>query len=432
MPRTRAANRNLKLRGRQYYLVKRVPSDLIKLVGRSLIQEALKTGDVREARRLRDVRLIALERDWHLLRLKLAAPERLPDEFLRRAMEIRQASDLSTGERAELANDLAMEVYTADLVSRGYDPDRLDEEAPKSEVASLAYNLAMRSYADIAEAGEAYLAESELKDTTKKLYEGVFKLTAKEVTGSPSSIDKETARAFLTKVLKSGTKSKINNYVAALSSLWKHLELDPTIWTKPKGKPGKATNQRAGWTDEEVHKLIEAASGSLRLAIRIAAYTGARQGEIASLVYDAEKDHIVIVEEKTESGRRRFPCPDAIRTDVIEWVRAPMKKQAISDGFFRLRVGAVEQTILVDGKPYQRVFHSFRHTVITKLVEADVAEPMIQRIVGHARKGVTQGVYAKVIDPERLREYVNRVRYDEPKESEANVTNSGQLETVAK
>ena len=56
MPRTRAANRNLKLRGRQYYLVKRVPSDLIKLVGRSLIQEALKTGDVREARRLRDVR----------------------------------------------------------------------------------------------------------------------------------------------------------------------------------------------------------------------------------------------------------------------------------------------------------------------------------------------------------------------------------------
>lgn len=411
MPRTRAVNRDLKLRGRQYYLVKRVPSDLIKVVGRSLIQEALKTGDVREARRLRDARLAALERDWHLVRLKLAAPERLPDEFFRKAMEIRRASDLSTSERAELANDLAMEVYTADLVSRGYDPDRMDEEAPTSEVASLAYNLAMRSHADIAEAGEAYLAESELKDTTKKLYNGIYRQTAQEVVGSPESITKDTARAFLTKVARSGTRSKINNYVAALGSLWRFLELEEGLWTKPKVKPGKATNERAHWTNGEVVRLMEAASGSLLRAVRIAAYTGARQEEISGLIYDAEKDHIVVVDSKTDAGRRRFPCPDEIRPDVIEWVKAPMKKQAIADGFLRLRSGVVEQIITIDGRPYQRTFHSLRHTFITKLVEAEVSEPVIQRIVGHARKGVTQGVYAKVVDPETLRNHINKVTY---------------------
>jgi integrase len=88
-----------------------------------------------------------------------------------------------------------------------------------------------------------------------------------------------------------------------------------------------------------------------------------------------------------------------------------MKKQAIADGFARLRNGAVEQTTLIDGRRYQRMLHSPRHAFITKLVEADVSERMIQRVVDHARKGVTQGIYAKVIGPEKLRAYINKIAY---------------------
>jgi integrase len=46
-------------------------------------------------------------------------------------------------------------------------------------------------------------------------------------------------------------------------------------------------------------------------------------------------------------------------------------------------------------KSKELVFHSFRHTMITRLGQAGVAEPIIKAIVGHERTGVTQQVYFK-------------------------------------
>jgi len=39
------------------------------------------------------------------------------------------------------------------------------------------------------------------------------------------------------------------------------------------------------------------------------------------------------------------------------------------------------------------VFHSLRHTLITRLSQADVPEPVVKAIVGHAQEGVTQQHY---------------------------------------
>ena len=41
------------------------------------------------------------------------------------------------------------------------------------------------------------------------------------------------------------------------------------------------------------------------------------------------------------------------------------------------------------------VFHSLRHTMVTRLGQAGVAEPIYQCVVGHAREGVTQEVYLR-------------------------------------
>ncbi|MEM9765790.1 MAG: site-specific integrase, partial [Pseudomonadota bacterium] len=46
-------------------------------------------------------------------------------------------------------------------------------------------------------------------------------------------------------------------------------------------------------------------------------------------------------------------------------------------------------------KDQSLVYHSFRHTMVTRLGHAGVAEPIIQSIVGHARSGVTQEVYLR-------------------------------------
>jgi len=39
------------------------------------------------------------------------------------------------------------------------------------------------------------------------------------------------------------------------------------------------------------------------------------------------------------------------------------------------------------------VFHSYRHTVVTRLMQVDVPEPIVKALVGHTREGVTQQHY---------------------------------------
>lgn len=41
------------------------------------------------------------------------------------------------------------------------------------------------------------------------------------------------------------------------------------------------------------------------------------------------------------------------------------------------------------------VFHSLRHTMVTRLAQVGVPEPPYQEIVGHERQGVVQRVYFK-------------------------------------
>jgi integrase len=41
------------------------------------------------------------------------------------------------------------------------------------------------------------------------------------------------------------------------------------------------------------------------------------------------------------------------------------------------------------------VFHSLRHTMVTRLGQAGVSEPIYQCLVGHAREGVTQEIYLR-------------------------------------
>jgi len=55
------------------------------------------------------------------------------------------------------------------------------------------------------------------------------------------------------------------------------------------------------------------------------------------------------------------------------------------------------------------VYHSLRHTMITRLAQADVPEPVYQCVVGHARAGVTQKGYMKEGDTLiQLRDAVER------------------------
>ena len=63
------------------------------------------------------------------------------------------------------------------------------------------------------------------------------------------------------------------------------------------------------------------------------------------------------------------------------------RSHAISKAFGRLRTAA--------GFSKLYVFHSFRHTVVTELIRADVPDALAKELVGHENKSVTHSVYSK-------------------------------------
>lgn len=55
------------------------------------------------------------------------------------------------------------------------------------------------------------------------------------------------------------------------------------------------------------------------------------------------------------------------------------------------------------------VFHSLRHTAVTKLLQAGVEEPIVKTLIGHAQEGVTQNVYAKGYKISQLKQAIDNL-----------------------
>jgi integrase len=196
--------------------------------------------------------------------------------------------------------------------------------------------------------------------------------------------------------------------------------------------------EREAFTDAEVLKLIGAVSAApadklskpyMRWVPLIGAYSGMRLEEICQLqladivevggipvfnVSDADGKRL-----KTAQSRRTVPMHnELVHLGLLEYVRELRGKgqtrlfpelskgrdgysQVVSKWFrrWRKRVGL--------GKP----FHSLRHTVSTKLREADVLMDLVSDIVGHARSDNETGRYAKEASVQRKAEALAKLRY---------------------
>lgn len=200
--------------------------------------------------------------------------------------------------------------------------------------------------------------------------------------------------------------------------------------------PKRASEERQAFSDEDLAKLFQhdgyrQGRGTLPhryWAPLIALYTGARQNEIAQLhvadFYEVGGVPFISINDqgegkrlKSKAGKRAIPIhAELVRLGLLRYVdelRAadvtrlfPELKlqrdgygQAVSKWFqrYRRQCGIVEA-----GK----VFHSFRHTVIDRLKQADVPKEKIAALVGHEDDSVTFGRYGKDFSPVIMREVV--------------------------
>lgn len=147
-------------------------------------------------------------------------------------------------------------------------------------------------------------------------------------------------------------------------------------------------------------------------------FTGARLNEICQLdIADVQQDgetwFLNITDEgdenksvKSQAGRRKVPLhSELIRLGFLDFVTSrnastrlfPDYSYSTNGGYGRNLGRWCNESFLpkLGIKQSGLVFHSLRHTVVTRLGQASVPEPIIQCIVGHARSGVTQEVYLR-------------------------------------
>lgn len=177
------------------------------------------------------------------------------------------------------------------------------------------------------------------------------------------------------------------------------------------GGADTAGKDREIYTRADTLKLQRAALDNddqpLADLIALGWYTGARIEELCRLT----KDSVIAVDgvqcfdfpkSKSKASKRVVPihpsllaAVDRLSKDSTDAFLIPTesadkygkRSHAISKAFGRLRTAA--------GFSKLHVFHSFRHTVVTELIRADVPDALAKELVGHETGSVTHDVYSK-------------------------------------
>ncbi|MDR6430533.1 site-specific integrase [Brucella pseudogrignonensis] len=154
-------------------------------------------------------------------------------------------------------------------------------------------------------------------------------------------------------------------------------------------------------------------------ATLIGVYSGARLGEIAQLhirdIREEDGTWVFDINEegdrkslKTSAARRLVPVHNKlIEAGLLDYVQAMADKHASrlfpdftydpKNGWGRQQSRWFNDRLLVQLglKSKTRVFHSLRHTVNTRLLQAGVADPLVKSIIGHEQDGITHRQYFK-------------------------------------
>lgn len=269
---------------------------------------------------------------------------------------------------------------------------------------------------------EAYLKQYAGKDQTRysrcqtwadrighlslaELNRAVIRDTLKQIASEPAK--KFAGRNHLGEAVFRAAKGGIsgptqNRLVAALYAAlaWaqdEDVEYAPEDWVIPRVKMKEESHPRDRClTEEETQRLLTAAQASswpmMHLLIRIATTTGARRNEIRTMRWE-----YVSLEERTVT----FPTTKNGKPRTVPLLREicdELKLYAKQTGYVftgtrkknqPFSFEAQWQETLKRAKLKGVLFHTLRHSAITKMISSSVPVLVVQEIVGHSSSHMT-------------------------------------------
>ncbi|EKK7694986.1 tyrosine-type recombinase/integrase [Cronobacter sakazakii] len=388
--------------------------------GRKTLVRSLNTSDLRVARRKRDV----IADEYHRVR-EIAEPPK-PDSlqdtisYLQSVAKYAKASPVAQ-------RDNRLEPSTAP------NNNKANKLAPSCPSLVKMLDVYLLQNADVLKLGTL--------SKTKKAVE-LFLDYLKRSDIQLNDINRTTVTGWLDAMNGIKAVQTQANYLSALACI---LDLAsaryhdaPPIQANPfrlhKLHTAKSRTSYEAFTDNEVIALLrglqEAGEVELFDVASIAAYSGMRIGEICNL----QPEHIIVIngvhlfqvlEGKTSNAVRIVPIASKILPMVLERCQKPYngflfyrasttkREDGKRSNWHVNRFGRLKRDILPESE--NKVFHSYRHAVISKLNAAGVDEGRVALLVGHS-SGSTESftTYSKSV-PERivkeLQGYVELISY---------------------
>ncbi len=253
----------------------------------------------------------------------------------------------------------------------------------------------------------------------------------------------------------------INKYLQSYSELFEWAKQNHHVTenlfsglTVKQSKKNK-DDDRDAYTDEQIRLILQAVLDNERglvtkpyqkWATLIGIYTGSRLGEIAQLhlkdirqqdglwVFDMNEDGDR-KSLKTSAARRLVPVhQNLIDAGLLNYVQAMKDRKATKlfpdftydpkNGWGRQQSRWFNDRLLVELglKTKTRVFHSLRHTVNTRLLQAGVSPSLVKSIIGHEQEGMTHRQYFKEgYTFDQLNDAMQKLDYGLPRQKPENL-----------
>ncbi|MFG1313341.1 DUF6538 domain-containing protein [Xanthobacter autotrophicus] len=438
--------RHLEQHGNQWRVRIKVPNDARPILKKTFLVEGLRTDSL----------ALANARKWEVI----ARLKGLIEDAKQRASGTHLTNVEALEWRERLQHDEPEEgLMDSLLVDRAVEI----EERHGFKTAKAFVDVARGKATLIEPLVETWLAEAQYAGRTAAAYrQGVAKFIAwaKDARFSiiVEEVDRKVAGRYVQEVfVKPGADpATANKLISGLSALWTwaikrgFAEVNPWTGQGLRGKKVRAADGGGAtrpFTDEEATAILKVASGTLRDMCVVAALSGMRLSEIATLTVrdvhlakdekSAAADHMRVVEGKTDAASRAVPIHPALRAllasrcagkaagayvfhELTEQVsQARTRGTAMSQAFSRL----LHDNELEDRIPGRRQartgFHSWRRWFIRKAVEAleqgatGFTAWTLAEVVGHSKESgplpMTMGRYPGAAGMEAKRACVEAV-----------------------
>jgi integrase len=398
----------IQLRPNGYYFRQRVPDELREVLGgKREIVRALRTSDPAEAQR----RAAGVEHEVAVL----FASKRQAAQAARRCANatLQAARPRGTGDRSsERSLGSLVDAYLADRTPHWSTNHRV--------VTSCSLELASEHFG---------------RDRA------LASLTRDDIRGYRQALLARPGRAG-----RPATAATVNAHVGQLSTMLRWamlldwLDRNPCEGMRIKDSRGlRRSELRSAFTDEQIVRVFETwkpTSLGMRWVPLLMAYQGMRVEEAAQLRFEdvvAERGHGGLLlglriqarpelgtSVKNASSERTVPLHPKLVKAFTSEVRSGGKagwlfEDLVPMGLQQKRGRAVGIAFCAHlralGFDASYVLYSLRHTVITKLAEAEVPEHLIADLVGHENKSQTAGRYRKTASASRLFDALQKLNY---------------------